>query len=227
MKKKSNRLFKKPALYFVADPGVLKEGTLAAAVRKAVKGGADLVQLRDKQSCGKTFLENAKKLSSLLNGGGVPFIVNDRVDIALACGADGVHLGQNDMPVADARRLMGKKAIIGASCHTVAQARRAQSEGADYIGAGQIYHTTTKGITRHPIGIRGYAAIRKAVSIPVIAIGGIKTDNATELVEAGCDGIAVVTGIMWAKDPVKTARLFKKILSGSYAGDGHEPAGEN
>jgi len=202
----------RPALYFICDPALLRSGSLLDVVKKAVAGGADVVQLRDKTSHARNFLIEAKKLAVFLSKKNVPFIINDRVDAALACGADGVHLGNDDLPIAQTRKLLGAKKIIGASAHTAAQAIKAEKEGADYIGAGQLFHTTTKGIKRHPISIDRLTGIRKAVSIPVIAIGGIKPGNAARVMGSGVAGIAVVSAIMSAKEPKNAAMRLVNCL---------------
>ena len=212
-KRKTNWPLKTKALYFICDPALLRSGSLLAVTKKALAGGANIVQLRDKFSPAAAFLKNAEKLSRFLRKKKIPFIVNDRIDVALICGAAGVHLGPADIPIPHARKLMGAKGIIGASAHTVAQAKRAEQEGADYIGAGQVFHTTTKGITQHPISVKTLAAIRRAVSIPVVAIGGIKAGNAARVMESGCAGIAVVSAIMSAKNPKKAAQTLVKAIS--------------
>ena len=202
-----------PTLYFICDPALLKRGSLLDVVKKAVAGGANAVQLRDKTSEGGNFLSEAKKLAAFLRNKKVPFIINDRVDVAMACGADGVHLGSGDLPIAEARKLLGAKKIIGASAHTAAQARKAEAQGADYVGAGQLFHTNTKGFARHPISIGKLTSIRKSLSIPTIAIGGIKAGNAALVMESGCAGIAVVSAIMSASDPKKAAGQLSLIIN--------------
>jgi thiamine-phosphate pyrophosphorylase len=214
IRRKSNWPLKKPALYFICDPALLRCGSLPDVVRKAVAGGANVVQLRDKLSPGGHFLAEAKRLALFLRKKGIPFIVNDRLDVAIACGADGVHLGPDDIPIPEARKIMGSKKIIGASAHTAAQAKKAEALGADYVGAGQVFHTATKGIKQHPISINKLTEIRKAVSIPVIAIGGIKPANAARVMESGCAGVAVVSAIMSAKNPKRAAARLTKALKG-------------
>jgi thiamine-phosphate pyrophosphorylase len=210
--RKSNWPLSQPTLYFICDPALLKRGSLLDVVKKAVAGGAGAVQLRDKTSNSRKFLIEAKKLATFLRSKNVPFIVNDRVDVAMACSADGVHLGSGDLPIAEARKLLGAKKIIGASAHTAAQAKKAEAHGADYVGAGQLFHTATKGFTRHPISIGKLTSIRKTLSIPLIAIGGIKAANAARVMESGCAGIAVVSAIMSAKDPKKAAEQLAQII---------------
>lgn len=212
-KRKTNWPLKNAALYFICDPALLRSGSLLAVTKKAVAGGANIVQLRDKFSSAAAFLKEAGKLAEFLRKKKIPFIVNDRLDVALICGAAGVHLGTDDIPIPQARKLMGERKIVGASAHTVAQAKRAEQAGADYIGAGQVFHTTTKGITQHPISVKTLAAIRRAVSIPVVAIGGIKAGNAARVMESGCAGVAVVSAIMSSKNPKKAAQLLMKVIN--------------
>ncbi|GMT42044.1 MAG: thiamine-phosphate synthase [bacterium] len=202
------KLFKKPVLYFVADAGLIGKRSILTVVRQAVAGGAGIIQLRAKDFSTGEFLKKSKTLHDFLIKKGTPFIINDRADVAVACGADGVHLGQDDLPIADARKMLGRKKIIGLSCHTVSQAKKAQSEGADYIGVGQVFYTMTKGITQHLIGVKKLAAIAKSVSIPVIAIGGIKPENAADVMKSGCAGVAVVSAIAAAKNPRRAAEQF-------------------
>ena len=213
-KRKTNWPLKNRALYFICDPSLLRSGSLLAVTKKAVAGGANVVQLRDKFSSATVFLKEAGKLARFLRKKKIPFIVNDRLDVALICGAAGAHLGTEDIPIPHARKIMGQGKIIGASAHTVAQAKRAEQAGADYIGAGQVFHTTTKGITQHPITVKKLAAIRRAVSIPVVAIGGIKAGNAARVMESGCAGVAVVSAIMSSKDPKKAAQTLMKVING-------------
>lgn len=207
-KREADWPFKKPTLYFVTDSKLIGRRSLLFVVRRAVAGGAGVIQLREKEFSAGRFLKEAEILSTFLRKKEIPFIINDRVDIALACGADGVHLGQDDLSIKVARKILGDNKIIGASCHTVAQAKRAGREGADYIGAGQVFHTDTKSIVQHPINVEKLTAIVKSVSIPVIAIGGIKPENAQAVMESGCAGVAVISAIATSKKPEKTAHKF-------------------
>jgi len=214
IKRKTDWPFEKAALYFVTDRKLIGRRSLLSVVQRAVAGGASVIQLREKELSSGRFLKTAEMLSTFLRKARVPFIINDRIDVALACGAEGVHLGQDDLPIAVARKILGRKKIIGASCHTVSQAKRAQDEGADYIGAGQVFHTDTKSIVQHPINIKKLAGIVKSVSIPVIAIGGIKPENASAVMKSGCAGVAVISGIATAKNPEKTAQKFITAMRG-------------
>ena len=200
------------SLYLVTDRSLSHGRSTTDIVRAAVAGGATCVQLREK-SCGtREFLGEARAVHALLAGTGVPLIINDRVDVALAVGAEGVHLGQTDMPLADARRLTGPGMIIGVSAECVEDAVRAQAEGADYVGVSPVFATPTKTDTAPPLGLEGIRAIRAAVSLPLVGIGGIGPANAADVIRAGCDGIAVVSAIVAAADPRGAAAELATII---------------
>ena len=200
------------SLYLVTDRGLSRGRSTVDIVRAAVAGGVTCVQLREK-SCGtREFVDEARAVRALLAGTGVPLIVNDRIDVALAVGADGVHLGQTDMRIADARRLTGPGMLIGISAECLEDAVRAQAEGADYIGVSPVFSTPTKTDTAPPLGLAGIAAIRAAVSLPLVGIGGIGPANAAAVIRAGCDGIAVVSAIVSAADPRKAAAELKTTI---------------
>ncbi len=193
------------SLYLVADADFAGERDLAAIVDAAVRGGVTVVQLRAKSLGGRAFTGLALELSRRLAGTGVPLLINDRVDIALACGAAGVHLGQDDMPVAAARRILGPEAAIGVSVNTPEEAVLAEREGADYAGAGPAFATATKETPLAVLGPAGIGRIKRAVRIPIVAIGGISAGNAASLAAAGADGIAVVSAILGAPDAARAA----------------------
>ena len=200
------------SLYLVTDRGLsLGRGT-AEIVRAAVAGGATCVQLREKACGTRQFLAEARAVRDVLAGTGVPLVINDRVDVALAVGADGVHLGQKDMPLAEARRLTGASMFIGISAECVEDAVRAEGEGADYVGISPVFATPTKTDAAPPLGLDGIAAIRAAVSLPLVGIGGIGPANAADVLRAGCDGIAVVSAIVSASDPARAAAHLKTII---------------
>lgn len=200
------------SLYLVTDRGLSRGRSTVDIVRAAVAGGVTCVQLREK-SCGtREFVDEARAVRALLAGTGVPLIVNDRIDVALAVGADGVHLGQTDMRITDARRLTGPSMLIGISAECLEDAVRAQAEGADYIGVSPVFSTPTKTDTAPPLGLAGIAAIRAAVSLPLVGIGGIGPANAAAVIRAGCDGIAVVSAIVSAADPRKAAAELKTTI---------------
>lgn len=158
-----------------------------------LKAGAQCIQYREKEKTRLEIYQEALKLRKLARCFNAKFIINDHADIALAVNADGVHLGQEDLPLKDARRIMRKK-IIGISTHTLEQARKAEAEGADYIGYGPIFHTDTKD-AGNPVGVDNLRIIKENVSIPVVAIGGINTDNIEAVIDAGADAVAVATAI--------------------------------
>lgn len=192
-------------LYLVTDETCLQYASLPDAVEEALQAGVTLVQYREKNGLGKKMLQKAVALRKLCHRYQVPFIVNDRLDIALLSGADGVHLGQDDLPVEEARKLAGPDFIIGATAHTVQEALEAQAAGADYLGCGAVFATNTKRDTV-PLGLEGLRAIRNAVAIPIAGIAGITPDNYHRVLATGADGAAVVSGILGAaniRDAVK------------------------
>lgn len=202
------------ALYLVADADFAPGRDLPALVAEAVRGGVTVVQLRAKSLAPPELVGLGKAVAAALAGTGVPLIVNDRPEAALACGAAGVHLGQGDAPVPEARRLLGPAATVGVSVNTVEEALRAEREGADYLGAGPAYATATKATDLPVLGPEGIAAVKRAVRIPVVAIGGVGPANAAALARAGADGIAVVSAILGAPDARRAAeellRAFRR-----------------
>jgi thiamine-phosphate pyrophosphorylase len=205
------------SLYLVADADFIGKTAVPGAagrdlldlVEAAVRGGVTVVQLRAKTLSFPDFLELGLGAAGRLAGTGVPLLVNDRLDIALACGAAGVHLGQDDTPLAAARRMLGGDRIIGVSVNTLEEARRAESEGADYVGAGPAYPTATKETALAVLGPEGLGRIKRAVGIPVVAIGGISASNAASVARSGVDGIAVVSAILGAPDAARAAAGLK------------------
>ncbi|MDO5345021.1 MAG: thiamine phosphate synthase [Lachnospiraceae bacterium] len=196
-------------LYAVTDRRWLKGESLYSQVEKAIKGGATFVQLREKGLDFQDFLEEAKEMKGLCRQYGVPLIINDNADIALAADADGVHLGQGDMKAADARRRLGKNKLIGVSARTVEQALLAQQQGADYLGVGAAFSTGSKADAVQ-MSHETLKAICQAVRIPVVAIGGITRDNVAELAGSGICGIAVISGIFGQKDIQAAAAELKE-----------------
>ena len=191
-------------LYVVTDSDLSKGRTDAEVARLAYEGGADAVQLRMKHSDGKEMLEQAMEIRKVADEFCKFFFVNDRVDIAMASGADGVHLGQSDIPLEVARDLMGETAIIGISVDNVDQAIAAAEGGADYIGIGSIFNTSTKPDAKQGVGLGAIYEIREAVDIPIVAIGGINRGNIQDVVRAGADAAAVVSAVV-AQDDIKAA----------------------
>ena len=194
-------------LYLVTDEACLRHRNLFDAVEEALRAGVTLVQYREKNGPGKTMLEKAKALCKLCHRYQVPFIVNDRLDIALLSGADGVHLGQTDIPVAEARKLAGSDFIIGATAHNVQEALKAEAAGADYLGCGAVFATTPK-LDTVPLGLDGLCAIRQAVRIPVVGIAGVTENNYSQVLATGADGAAVVRGILGAADITAAVKAF-------------------
>ena len=197
-------------LYAVTDRAWVGEQTLYQQVEAALKGGVTCVQLREKELEAAEFLREAKEIRALCRRYGVPFIVNDNVEIALACGADGIHVGQEDMAAGDVRRLVGEDMILGVSVHTVEEARRAVREGADYLGLGAVFPTDTK-TDVDQIPKETLRAICNAVEVPVVAIGGIHRDNLPELSGSGVDGVALVSAIFSAEDIEGTCRELRSL----------------
>jgi thiamine-phosphate pyrophosphorylase len=200
-------------LYLVTDRPMLRVNSLAKLVGEAVAGGVTAVQLREKDAGGREFHRLALEVKDVLAGTGVPLIVNDRVDVALAVAADGIHLGQHDLPMAQARQLVGDAMFIGISVNNVAEARRAEEEGADYLGAGPAFATSTKLDTDPELGPDGLRRLVDAVSIPVVAIGGINAATLPPLNGLGLAGVAVVSAICAAADPRTAARELLHCLS--------------
>ncbi len=200
-------------LYLVTDRALARGRPLADLVRAAVAGGVTCVQLREKACGTREFIEEARAVQAALRGTGVPLVINDRVDVALAVGAGGVHLGQRDMALADARRLGPPGWIVGVSAESVADAVRAEREGADYVGASPVFATPTKADHAAPLGLAGLRAIRAAVKLPVVAIGGIHAGNARDVIRAGADGLAVVSAIMAAGDPRAAAEALRREIA--------------
>lgn len=196
-------------LYLVTDSSYHTEETLLYTVEEACRGGVTLVQLREKNVGGREYLEKAVRVKRITDRYGVPLIIDDRADVALACGAAGVHVGAADLPVAEARRLMGPDRIVGATAKTVDAAVRAWKDGADYLGVGAIYPTTTKVVTVLT-KVSTLEEICRAVPIPAVAIGGLNSGNLDVLKGTSAAGIAVVSAIMKAEQPQKSARELKR-----------------
>ena len=188
-----------------------KRQSLLHTVEEACKGGVTLVQLREKNKGGREYLDKAFKVKEITDRYNVPLIIDDRVDVALACDAAGVHVGSSDIPVAVARKLMGPDKIVGATAKTVEAAMKAYEDGADYLGVGAIYPTTTKVVTILT-KVSTLKDICEAVPIPAVAIGGLNAGNMDVLEGAGMSGMAVVSAIMKAEDPQKNARELKEKI---------------
>jgi len=197
-------------LYLVTEESV-PVGNLLQIVEQAVKGGVTMVQLREKKTDGKLFYEKAAKLKELLDRYSVPLIINDRIDVALAVDAAGVHVGQSDMPLPAIKKIVPPNMLVGVSVSTVEEAMKAEMEGAAYIGVGAIFPTQSKDNAKVlPAGM--LESIIGAVNIPIVAIGGIKIDNLLEIREKEIAGIAVVSGIMQAESPFAAAKEFRQTF---------------
>lgn len=197
-----------PRLYAILDPEATSGRSPTETLRALLDGGAAIVQLRAKSLAPKEFLELARLVRAETRARGCGLIVNDRADIALACDADGVHLGQDDLPLAAGRKIMGTK-IVGVSTHDVAQARAAERGGADYIGFGPMFGTTTKETGYAARGVEMLREIRAAVNLPIVAIGGITEENAPEVWRAGAGSVAIISDILHAADITsKTRRIL-------------------
>ncbi len=193
------------SLYVIADPGLTCH-RVPEIVRAALAGGATAIQLRCKTGTDREALSLGEQLRAITQAAGVPLIVNDRVDLALALAADGVHLGPDDLPVAMARRLLGATAIIGYSAGEPGEAVAAEAEGADYLGVGPLFATTTKPDAGRPLGPEGLAGVVRAVRVPVVAIGGLGVDTAASAIAAGAVGVAVASAVMTAASPEAVCR---------------------
>jgi thiamine-phosphate pyrophosphorylase len=200
------------ALYLIADGEALSGRGVLSVVNQAVDGGVNLVQLRGKTWSGKEFLDLGLSLANFLRQKKIPLIINDRVDIALACGADGAHLGQDDLPLHQARRILGRDRIIGISVSTIEEAIEAERGGADYIGFGPIYSTPSKETPLSSVGMEGVRSVRRAIRIPLFAIGGINAQNAPGIMEAGADGVAVISAILGSPDARKAAEELRTAI---------------
>ncbi len=200
-------------LYLILDTEALGGRDAVETARQAIQGGAGVIQLRDKKLPKGELMAIAKALRQVCAESGVLFIVNDYLDAALACDADGLHIGQGDLPPADARRLLRGDMVLGCSTATVEEAIRAQEQGADYIGVGSIYPTQSKADTR-PAGLDTLRQVKERVSIPVVAIGGINEDNVAGVIEAGADAVAVLSAAIGASDVKEASRRLIEAIGG-------------
>lgn len=199
-------------LYLVTDQGSAVGRTLSDVVSAAVQGGVTCVQLREKHLSTRDFLAQALALKALLRPLRIPLVINDRLDIALACGAEGVHLGQSDMPVLQARRLLPPHVFIGWSVETMDDVVRSASLPVDYLGVSPIHATLTKTDTQPPWGLDGLRQVRAATTLPLVAIGGIHAGNARQVMAAGADGLAVVSALCSAADPCQAAQALRQQI---------------
>lgn len=198
------------SIYLVTDDGCLQGRALIDCVREALEGGVTLVQYRAKTAASAEMYAEALQLKALCDSFNVPLIINDRLDIAMAVEAAGVHLGQDDLPCAAARKILGEDYIIGVSAHNPAEAKAALQSGADYLGCGAVFGTATKADVKK-LGTDGLAAICKAKGLPVVGIGGVTADNYREVRAAGADGAAIVSGILAQPDIRATVKAIAKV----------------
>jgi thiamine-phosphate pyrophosphorylase len=202
-----------PRLYLVTDSALLQGRDLVATVLAAVHGGVTMVQLREKELGTHAFIEKARVLKEALSPKGIPLIINDRVDVALACKANGVHVGQNDMHPMDVRALMGPAAIIGWSLESVKDAKASRTLPVDYVAISPVFGTPTKTDTAPALGLDGVRAICQEVSVPTVAIGGINHQNLRAVLDAGVNGVAVISAILAADDPEQAARTLLRTTN--------------
>lgn len=198
-------------LYAIADARG-RGGEPAATARAMLDGGARFVQLRWKEADAAELFAAAGEIGRLAARRGALFVVNDRLDVALAAGADGVHLGQDDLPAADARRLLGPHRLLGVSTHDVEQALRAERAGADYVGFGPIFETASKATGYPARGLDALAAVRAAVRLPIVAIGGIRAQSAPAVLRAGADAVAMISELALASDVAAKTRSVLEVL---------------
>lgn len=197
----------------ITDHRTAGDRPLLDVVRAALAGGATMVQFREKAASTRAMVELGHALHDLTRAAGVPLIVNDRIDVALAINAEGVHVGQDDMPAPIARQIIGADRILGVSAETVAAAQQAETAGADYLGVGPIYATPSKADASAPIGLVGLGTILQATSLPTLAIGGITHANAAAVLQAGVAGLAIISAVIGAPDPEAAAHQFRSLAA--------------
>ena len=204
-------------VYVITDARHARGRSHREIAEAAIRGGATAVQLRMKEEPARVILDVARALGPLCRAAGVAFIVDDRLDVAMLARADGVHVGQDDLPPTDARALMGPRALIGASAATVEEALAAERAGADYLGVGAVYGTATKSDAGAPVGLARVTEIRRAVRVPLVGIGGITVENAAAVMQAGANGVAVITAVTLAADMADAVRRLREAVDGASA----------
>jgi len=200
-------------LYLVTDQANLHGRSLLDVVRAAVQGGVSCVQLREKELCTRDFVALARAIKQALDPWAVPLVINDRVDVALACRAHGLHLGQSDMPVELARQMLPPEVFIGLSVENLTDVQRSLSQPVDYLGVSPVFATPTKTDTALPWGLDGLRQVRGLSTLPLVAIGGIHPSNAAQVLQAGADGLAVVSAICAADDPAAAAHELSQLIT--------------
>ena len=201
-------------LYLVTDRSVMSAKSLEQAVEQAIQGGCTIVQLREKNISSREFFETAQRVKQITDSYHIPLIINDRTDICLAVNAAGIHVGQQDLPAKVVRSIIGPDKIIGVSAATLSEAMQAEQDGADYLGVGAMFATSTKTNTR-PVTVEQLSQIKQSVQIPVVAIGGIQSSNAATLTKTGIDGIAVVSAILAQENIAHAAGQLKACFTGA------------
>ncbi|MFL0248118.1 thiamine phosphate synthase [Candidatus Clostridium stratigraminis] len=199
-------------LYLVTDRVFLGNKSLKDAVSEAIEGGVTFIQIREKDISTRAFYNIASEVKEVTDYYKVPLVINDRIDIAQAIDADGVHLGQSDMPIQIARKILGKNKIIGISVEDVKEAKEAEGNGADYVGVGTVFYTGTKKDINKPIGLNGLREVCGSIKIPKVAIGGINKYNLKDILRAGADGAAIVSAILGEKDIKEASKLLKSLF---------------
>ena len=199
------------SLYLVTDRKMLRVRDLGQSIELAIQGGVTLVQLREKSVSTREFLQLALRVKEITSHYRIPLIINDRLDIALAVDADGLHVGQDDLPMLKARELLGSRKIIGVSASTLAEALLAQQQGADYLGVGAVFSTSTK-TDASEVSLKQLEIIKKSVTIPVVAIGGINETNLKQVLATGIDGVSVVSAILAKEDILMAAKQLQELI---------------
>lgn len=207
---RKSSLLKKIDFYLVTDSGLSKKGTLSD-VREAVESGCRIVQYREKNKSTKEMVEEASEIKRICSGRAI-FLVNDRIDIALAVDADGVHIGQDDMPIKTARKLLGEDKIIGLSVHDREEAIRAEKTGADYVGLGPIFDTATKKDAGEGIGPHNIREVKDSINIPVVAIGGINNENSESVIRNGADSLVAISAVVCSDDVKRETKYFIDMI---------------
>jgi len=207
-------------LHVITDIYIQDRYSHEELAERALRGGAQVIQLRDKHASSAELIEVGRRIAPLCRRYGAALILNDRLDIALAAGADGVHLGREDLPIEEARRILGPEAIIGATASSLEEAREAQEKGADYVGLGHVFSTSTKKKAGPPLGTSAVAEAAAAIDVPLVAIGGIEEGNAASVLASGAYGIAVVSAVSARPDPEEAARKLRRIVEESLSSPG-------
>lgn len=202
------------SLYLITDRMQTAGRALPAVVADALRGGLRALQLREKDLTGSQLFELAGALRSMTREYGARLLINDRIDVALAVGADGVHLGRSGIPVADARRILGSDQIIGYSAHSMAEAQQAEGDGADFVTFGPIYATPSKATYGEPLGLARLAEVTRILTIPVFALGGVKISTVHDVLSAGARGVALISAVIAAKNPAAETESLLQIIAG-------------